>query len=241
VLPPFAHAAWLEVVPEYNPFKYNSFPVNAARQSSQLTRALQSQLARLSSSGRLAALPPLLTFQSMVDHTVSTPAVVRTLYGQLPDNGSELVLFDINRRATASTLLRASADTAVERIVVPPPRRYAMALVTNAPGDDPERVVERRTPAGSLDETVHALDGLRYPRELFSLSHIALPFPPHDGLYGAQPAPGDDAGVQLGTLSARGETGVLIVGLDAISRASFNPFFALLQQRIDAAIAAPPR
>lgn len=30
ILPAFAKAAWLSIVPEFNPFKYNSFPVNAA-------------------------------------------------------------------------------------------------------------------------------------------------------------------------------------------------------------------
>ena len=40
MLPAFAEAAWLGVVPEFNPFKYNSFPVNAARQSSRLAGAL---------------------------------------------------------------------------------------------------------------------------------------------------------------------------------------------------------
>ena len=30
--PAFANAAWLGIVPEFNPFKYNSFPVNGARQ-----------------------------------------------------------------------------------------------------------------------------------------------------------------------------------------------------------------
>jgi alpha-beta hydrolase superfamily lysophospholipase len=44
VLPPFAKAAWLSVVPEFNPFKYNSFPVNGARQSFRLTDALQAQI-----------------------------------------------------------------------------------------------------------------------------------------------------------------------------------------------------
>ncbi len=33
----FAKAAWLYILPEFNPFKYNSFPVNAARQSHRLT------------------------------------------------------------------------------------------------------------------------------------------------------------------------------------------------------------
>ena len=37
----FASAAWLDTMPEFNPFKYNSFPVNGARQSYRLTDALQ--------------------------------------------------------------------------------------------------------------------------------------------------------------------------------------------------------
>src|SRR6185369_11754018 len=56
VFPPFAKAAWLDVLPEYNPIKYNSFPVNAARQSSLLTRELQAQIARLADRGQLATL-----------------------------------------------------------------------------------------------------------------------------------------------------------------------------------------
>lgn len=48
--------------------------------------------------GELKALPPILTFQSVMDSTVSTRAVVESLYRYLPDNGSELVVFDINQR-----------------------------------------------------------------------------------------------------------------------------------------------
>jgi len=46
ILPRFAKAAWLSVVPEFNPFKYNSFPINGARQSSLLSRELQQQITR---------------------------------------------------------------------------------------------------------------------------------------------------------------------------------------------------
>ncbi len=37
-------------------------------------------------------------FQSVMDSTVSTRAVVESLYRYLPDNGSELVVFDITGR-----------------------------------------------------------------------------------------------------------------------------------------------
>ena len=33
VVPYFEKANWLDVLPEYNPFKYNSFPANAALQT----------------------------------------------------------------------------------------------------------------------------------------------------------------------------------------------------------------
>ena len=78
--PAFAQAAWLSVVPEFIPFKYNSFPINGARQSFQLTRALQGRIDRMAREGRLASLPPILTFQSVVDFTVSTRAIITALY-----------------------------------------------------------------------------------------------------------------------------------------------------------------
>jgi len=54
VFPAFARAAWLNVVPEFNPYKYNSFPVKAARQSWLLTQALQEKIVQDSRSQRLA-------------------------------------------------------------------------------------------------------------------------------------------------------------------------------------------
>ena len=107
VVPYFEKANWLDVLPEYNPFKYNSFPANAAFQTASLTRAVQTDLARVTASGRLDAIPPILTFQSIVDATVSTPAVVHALYDRLPANGSELVLFDVNHLSGIDVFLRA--------------------------------------------------------------------------------------------------------------------------------------
>jgi alpha-beta hydrolase superfamily lysophospholipase len=108
-LPHFAKAAWLSILPEFNPFKYNSFPVNGARQSWQLTRVLQQEIQRQAQSGQLAEAPPILTFQSVIDFTVSTRAIVSSLYAHLPANGSELVLFDLNRDAKLGALLRSAA------------------------------------------------------------------------------------------------------------------------------------
>ena len=230
VFPAFAKAAWLDVVPEFNPFKYNSFPVNAARQSSLISRALQRQIAQYANEGRLAEMPPVLTFQSVVDFTVSTRAIVDSLYANLPANGSELVLFDLNRSARFGPLFRAGTDNIVARLLPSPPRSFRTAVITNVnPGED--AVVERVTEAGATTEQVRAI-GLSYPRDVFSLAHIALPFAMDDALYGMEPTSTESFGINLGAMATRGERGALVVSIDTLSRTSANPFFPYMLERI---------
>src|SRR5262245_432376 len=231
MLPAFAKAAWLGIVPEFNPFKYNSFPVNGARQSYRLTRVLQQQVARYGREGRLTGLPPIVTFQSVMDFTVSTPAIVSSLYDHLPANGSELVLFDVNRTVKFGPLLRRSADTALARLLPTGARSYRTTIITNA-DDHSSDAIERTTEAGVTTDQVRPL-GLTYPTGFYSLSHVALPFPMTDSLYGAMPDPAEDFGVHLGALAPRGERNVLIASLDALLRASSNPFFPYMIGRIE--------
>jgi alpha-beta hydrolase superfamily lysophospholipase len=231
ILPAFAKAAWLSVMPEFNPFKYNSFPVNGARQSYLLTQAVQDQITRLARAKRLESLAPLLTFQSVVDFTVSTRAIVTALFAQLPANGSEVVLFDLNRSAKFGELLRTSADTALARLLPPPPRQFRTAIITNANPSSSE-AIERVTEAGTAGEQTRAL-GLSYPPGVYSLSHVALPFPISDSLYGLEPDTQENFGVNLGAVAPRGERGTLIVSLDALLRMSSNPFFPYVIERIE--------
>ncbi|MBO9515184.1 MAG: alpha/beta hydrolase [Variovorax sp.] len=230
VFPPFAKAAWLGVVPEVNPFKFDSFPVNAARQSSLLTRDLQGHIVREERAGRLARLPPILSFQSVADATVSTRAVVTALYARLPANGSELVLFDLNRNIKFGPLLRDAADPLGSRLLPPAPRRFRATWIANADADT-LRVVERTTEAGSADERTRPL-ALAYPREVFSLSHVAVPFPVTDPLYGLEPDGREDFGINLGALAVRGEHRTLVVGFDFLSRLRSNPFYPYMAERI---------
>src|SRR4029450_2130656 len=91
--PWFARAAWLAVLPEYAPYKYNSFPVNAANQIYHLTGALQDELGEAQKVGAPGALPRTIVFQSIVDATVSASDVVADLLARLPASGHELVVF----------------------------------------------------------------------------------------------------------------------------------------------------
>jgi alpha-beta hydrolase superfamily lysophospholipase len=240
LLPPFAKAAWLSNLPEFNPFKYNSFPVNGARQSYRLTDALQAQIQRLAGDGRLGAMPPVLTFQSVIDFTVSTPAILTALYAFLPDNGSEIVLFDVNRTVKFGPLLRPSSYVALEQLTPSTPQAYRFTAVVNA-GDDTAATVERTIAPGDVQATERPLD-LRYPAGIFSLSHLAIPIPPDDPLYGTQPDPASrtEFGLSLGTLEARGERGALIVDQDFLTRLPSNPFFPYLLARVVEGIEALP-
>ena len=234
--PSFAKAAWLDVLPEYNPFKYNSFPVNAARQSSQVVRAVEDAFIRAAESGALAKLPPVLTFQSVLDATVSTGAVVQSLYGNLPANGSELVIFERNHRAGVGPMIRPAQADVLSSLLPPAPRKFAFTVVGNAT-EDAETDEARTVAAGATEKQTRPL-GRLYPNDLYSLSHVALPFPPQDGLYGSEPAANENVGVRLGTVAVRGERGALIVGAETLMRASSNPFFGYMLERIEADIPA---
>ena len=239
VVPYFEKANWLDVFPEYNPFKFNSFAANAGFQTGSLTRTIRNDLGRVAASGRLAAMPPILTFQSIVDATVSTPAVVHTLYDQLPANGSELVLFDVNHISGIAVFMQPADRSLVESLLERAPRPYRRVVVRNSSADT--RDVETRTAEpGSLNVERRPL-GLAWPPEVFSLTHVALPFAPDDPLYGFENS-GRIAGLlPLGRLSPRGERDVLTIGAETLMRLSSNPFFPFVAERIGQWVALEPR
>lgn len=227
LLPAFGAAAWLDLIPEYNPFKYNSFPVNAASQSYEVTQALQAAITR--QSARLKDMPPVLTFQSVLDHTVSPEAVVNGLHMRLPDGRSELVLFDINRAPELDFVLSEPSRTALRRLLPPAPRPFRSVVV--AARADGAGMEVRAVEAGAADETRAPLD-LSYPSGVYSLSHVAMPFPVEDGLYGIVPAASDDFGIRLGAAVVRGENGSMQVGPDMLMRISANPFLPFMLDRV---------
>jgi alpha-beta hydrolase superfamily lysophospholipase len=241
VFPYFETSRWLDVMPEYNPFKYVSFPVNAAAQTAELTDVVRGKLSRLVERGDVARLPPVLTFSSLVDATVRTDATVRDLYDRLGENGSALVFFDLNRSATVGPFLKRRDERLLDGLLPRRVRPWDLAVVTNA-GPRTREVVERRTPAGAEAATDRPL-GLSWPDGFYSLSHVAIPFAPDDPLYGGvPPAPGAAFAFNLGTLQPRGERGVLTVPVEQLVRLTWNPFFPYLEERVRAwaAIPAPP-
>jgi alpha-beta hydrolase superfamily lysophospholipase len=237
-VPAFEKARWLDVYPEYNPFKYNSFAANAGLQTWRLTTTMDAQIARLAGAGRAGELPPTLTFHSLVDATVSTAALVHRFYDVIGDDRSELILFDINRSSGLVPFIRPDDATLLSRLTDASPRRYRRTLVTNVDAASVE-VAERTVAPGATTIDVRPL-GLAWPRDVFSLSHVAIPFPLSDPVYGREEVAGLPRLIRIGVLSPRGERAVLTVPSDTLARLTCNPFFDYLSTRLHASLPTPP-
>ena len=229
-VPAFEKAKWLDVYPEYNPFKYNSFAANAGLQTWRLTTTLQAQIARAAAAGLAAKMPPLLTFHSLVDATVSTPAVVHALYDVIADERSELVLFDINRASGLVPFIKPEDSTLLSRLTDRLSRRYKRTLVTNVDSASLE-VAERSIAPGATAIDTRPV-GLSWPRDVYSLSHVAIPFPLTDPVYGRDETAGMPPVIRLGLLSPRGERAVFSVPSDTLMRLTCNPFFEYQHGRL---------
>ena len=123
--------AWNGISPEYDPFKYVSFAVNAGVQVHDLTVEIKKDLADLKRRGLLEEYPPVLAFQSIVDATVSTPALIDVLFRELPENGHELVLFDINRTGRIESLVKKDPYPAIRDLIRSTSKTYAISFVSD--------------------------------------------------------------------------------------------------------------
>jgi len=229
-LPYFEKSNWTDVRPEYDPYKYNSFPVNAAKQIHHLTRVLRRELLAAESAGRLEGMPRVTVFQSVVDSTITAPEVVRGLLIHLPAKGHELVVFDVNRREVMQGLLAPGPLQGLERLRNEPSLPFRLTIIGNRPGGTAGIAATTRE-AGAREVTERDLP-LEWPRGVFSLGHVALPFPPDDPVYGLDPPTGGELTFNLGAVPARGESGALLVPLGMFARLRSNPFFDVIRAKV---------
>lgn len=228
--------AWTDFLPEYDPYKYGSFTVNAADLVYQLTENIRQHLDRLGEQGPVTGMPPILAFSSVADATVSTPAVINTLFRKLAPGDHALVLFDINRYADYDELMDPPRLKVKSDLLEGPALPFDLTVLGNA---SPEtlQVAFFQRPAG-LAADLPVATGMSWPPEVYSLSHVALPFADADPVYGAHRVP-DQRLIYLGTLQLAGEKGLLTVPPAALMRLRHNPFFPYVLERVDAFMALP--
>ncbi|MNQ16674.1 hypothetical protein D3C85_296750 [compost metagenome] len=144
------------------------------------------------------------------------------------------MLFDLNRATKLGPLFRRGVAWSLAGTLPGEKRNYRLTIVTNAT-EASSAMVARVIEANST-EIVERPIGLDYPREVYSLSHVALPFPTNDALYGMHPDNIEEFGISLGAMSMRGEVGAFVIGMDTLTRLTSNPFYAYLINRVDGVI-----
>lgn len=220
---------WTEILPEYDPYKYGSFPVNAGNLAYRLTRENRKRLARLAEENQLDEFPPVIAFQSVVDATVQAPALVEDLFFQLPDNDHEIVVFGLNRTAGFEVLYVKDPQDHVAELLAGRERNFSVTVLASKSQND-ESVVIRTWGVGET-KAVETDTPFRWPPELYSLSHVALPFSENDPVYGNTGKIGDGT-FSLGNLALRGEKGVLKISANDLMRLRWNPFYPYLESRV---------
>jgi alpha-beta hydrolase superfamily lysophospholipase len=234
-VPALEKVRWQSVQVEFDPYKFNSFPVNATRQVNRATRELLQRLAAAAAAGELAQLPPVITWQSVVDSTVGATGTVDRLYARLAGERHQLVLFDTNRLVNWQLIENPRPRQLIKRITGSP-RAYTLHLVSNEGAGDAPVVVQRFRPGETRAETVPT--ELAWPPDTVSLGHVALPFPPDDPVYGYLPGSGNAGIRSLGSLLLRGEAGATTIALGSLTRLRSNPFWALIDQQVGELVAA---
>jgi hypothetical protein len=180
-------------------------------------------------------MPRVMAFQSLVDSTVTAAEVVRGLMEVLPPRGHELVVFDVNRRDEMEGLINPGPIEGLDRLRSREDLPFRLTIIGNRPGGTGRIAAYTREPAGR--EELETDLGLEWPRGVFSLGHVALPFPPDDPVYGLDPKPGAGPQFHLGMVAPRGESGALLVPLGTFARLRCNPFFEVMRARIVASLA----
>jgi alpha-beta hydrolase superfamily lysophospholipase len=231
-IPQLQKARWQEVAVEYDPYKFNSFPINATRQVNRATRTLQHHLAKAADSGRIAEMPPILAFQSVVDSTVGPYGVADLLFARLRGPQHRLVLFDVNRVDALGSVQRPAARALIDRLASGA-RGYTLDVVTNTSTKDRRVSVRNLTPDGRLAVRDTAME---WPATLVSVGHVALPFRPDDPAYGVNPGSGHNGLPSIGSWLFRGEPGAVTVNLGSLTRPRSNPFWALVNYEVGAAV-----
>jgi alpha-beta hydrolase superfamily lysophospholipase len=225
-IPFFRKFKWNEIKPEYDPFKYISFPKNAADQIHELVKANAALVKRLKSDkGNLEKMPPVYAFQSIADSTVSADKLIR-LMADVGSKESELVLFDINHRFRM--FFKPELGNKAAQLIEDPPGFKCRFIDVSNREDGSTIKCMLYSGNGFKGEEIQGEIKLEWPQDFFALSHVSIPIEPGDAYYGEAS--------RLGGIKAKGEKKTLLIEPSALIRIRYNPFFTFVKERIEKVI-----
>ena len=222
----FEKFRWMDILPEYDPAKYNSFTKNAGRQIHLLTLENKELMDKVAEANKQSKLPGMIAFQSLVDATV-IPKDLFEMYQEIGTSKDELFVYDVNRMY---------ADFMQKGVLHIDPREIEFEqenapklhmLINNIEFDSIRGPIAcgvyEKLKNDSLVDVYPEHHG-EWPLEFFAMSHVAVPISPDNKAYGSFSI--------MGMLTVKGERGVLIVSSDDLMRIRYNPFFDLMSREI---------
>jgi esterase/lipase len=223
-LPYFEQFQWEDILPEIDPFKFTSFPKKPGWEIHKLVKEVEKDLADIKNNK--VTFPATIAFQSLVDNTVNSHAVIKFIQ-KLPANNHELVIYDVNRSAAVVELMRREPPNLEKVILEHAPYDFSVSLITNRDRNT-QKVHALELGSGKIKPDYNDHEMI-WPVGVYSLSHIALPFPDDDPIYGTRRK---DGKLNLGMSAPRGERGVLNLAPDYFLRLRHNPFYQYQKDRI---------
>jgi hypothetical protein len=199
--------------------------MNGNVQAWSMTQLIERKLAKLDKSGRMHEMPPVLAMQSVVDSTVEAPKLITVLFDRLKSDLSELFLFDINREDWLGNLFNKSFEQKIFPKLKKKDLPYRLSVLTNK--DSPSGQLQVQTRDG--DSWLVESTDLWWPKGVVSLSHVAIPFPDNDAVYGMGDSKSD---VSLGSLNLKAEPSDLLIPVSLFVRCRYNPFYRLMENRV---------
>lgn len=222
----FNKFSWLDILPEYDPAKYNSFTKNAGRQIYLLTVENKDLVQKIANANRQNELPPMIAFQSLVDATV-IPGDLIKMYQEIGTAKDELFVFDINHEykdfMQKDVLSIDPRNIDFEQTNKPQLHMLINNMKFDSIAGPSACGVYKR---GINDELIDVYPAHHtiWPDEFFAMSHVAVPISPDNVNYGARSI--------LGSMAVHGERNVLVISSDDLMRIRYNPFFELMEMEI---------
>ncbi len=222
----FKKFSWLDILPEYDPAKYNSFTKNAGRQIFLLTLENKNLMQKIAKANRQHEVPSMIAFQSLVDATVFSDDLLE-MYDEIGTSKDKLFVFDINRNYN-DFIQKNALNIDPKEIKFKQTSKPRLSILINKvkkdSTDGPSSCgIYMR---GNNNELINVYpeNHSAWPDEYFAISHVAVPIAPDDEIYG-------DSSI-LGTMSVHGERNVLLISSDDFMRIRYNPFFDLMKMEV---------
>ena len=216
---------WLDIEPEYDPFKTNSFPKNAGKQLSDLIEYNNKLLKKIEAKN--IKTPEIYTFSLLKDGTVYENRAYSIL-NEFKNRSGATYIFDVNRyydEIMSDTIRnfdikRFAKEHKIEKDL------YFISNYRSKKNDDIRvyKVYNRENKNELEVDEVKKLDSY-WGKGNFALSHVGISNSPENSFYGKNSF--------LGGSSLKGEKGVYTIGTYDMMRLRYNPFFKDMKKIIE--------